>query len=72
MLGALVGVKAMVVYVAIAFICSVFFGWGLQKLDAQKWMKNVRLKKLSCGGGSYTNSILLKGNRSIVKEFLNI
>lgn len=72
MLGALVGVKAMVGYVAIAFICSVFFGWGLQKLDAQKWMKNVRLKKLSCGGGSYTNSILLKENRSIVKEFLKI
>ena len=51
MLGALVGIKAMLVYVAIAFICSVFFGWGLQKVDAQKWMKNVRLKKSSCGCG---------------------
>ena len=45
MLGALVGIKAMLVYVAIAFLCSVFFGWGLQKVDAQKYVKNVRLKK---------------------------
>lgn len=48
MLGALVGIKAMLIYVAIAFICAVFFGWGLQKVDAQKYVKNVRLKKQSC------------------------
>lgn len=48
MLGALVGIKAMLIYVAIAFLCAVFFGWGLQKVDAQKYVKNVRLKKLSC------------------------
>lgn len=48
MLGALVGVKAMLVYVAIAFICSVFFGWGLQKVDAEKYVNNVRLKPQSC------------------------
>lgn len=44
MLGALVGIKAMLIYVAIAFLCAVFFGWGLQKVDAQKYVKNVRLK----------------------------
>ena len=47
MLGALVGIKAMLIYVAIAFLCAVFFGWGLQKVDAQ-YVKNVRLKKQSC------------------------
>lgn len=48
MLGALVGIKAMLIYVGIAFFCAVFFGWGLQKVDAQKYVKNVRLKKQSC------------------------
>lgn len=48
MLGALVGIKAMFIYVAIAFFCAVFFGWGLQKVDAQKYVKNVRLKTHSC------------------------
>lgn len=51
MLGALVGIKAMLIYVALAFACAVIFGWFLQKIDAQKWMKNVRLKKSSCGCG---------------------
>lgn len=48
MLGALVGIKVMLIYVSIAFLCAVFFGWGLQKVDAQKYVKNVRLKKQSC------------------------
>lgn len=48
MLGALVGIKAMLIYVAIAFLCAVFFGWGLQKVDAQKYVKNAKLKKPSC------------------------
>ncbi|WP_289773004.1 permease [uncultured Duncaniella sp.] len=54
MLGALVGIKAMFIYVAIAFLCSVFFGWGLQKVDAQKYVRNVRLKPQSCCGSSET------------------
>ncbi len=54
MLGALVGIKAMLIYVAIAFSCSVFFGWGLQKVDAQKYVKNVRLKPQSCCGSAET------------------
>lgn len=48
MLGALVGIKTMLIYVAIAFLCAVFFGWGLQKVDAQKYVKSVRLKTQSC------------------------
>ena len=51
MLGALVGIKAMLIYVAIAFLCSVLFGWFLQKIGAQRWMKNIRLKKSTCGCG---------------------
>lgn len=48
MLGALVGVKTMLIYVTIAFLCAVLFGWALQKMDAQKFVKNVRLKKQCC------------------------
>ena len=48
MLGALVGIKAMLIYMVIAFLCAVFFGWGLQKVDAQKYVKNVRLRTQSC------------------------
>lgn len=48
MLGALVGIKAMLVYFVLAFLCAIIFGWGLQKVDAQKYVKNVRLKKQSC------------------------
>lgn len=55
MLGALVGLKPMLIYVVIAFFCSVFFGWGLQEVDAQKYVKNVRLKPQSgCGGNGKT------------------
>lgn len=52
MLGALVGIKAMLIYVSIAFLCAVLFGWGLQKVDAQKYVKNVRLNKQSCCSAS--------------------
>ena len=57
MLGAFVGIKAMLIYVATAFLCSVFFGWGLQKVDAQKYVKNVRLKPQSCCSGSKVATI---------------
>ena len=50
----LIGIKAMLIYVSIAFLCAVFFGWGLQKVDAQKYVKNVRLKKQSCCSTSET------------------
>lgn len=53
MLGAMVGVKAMVAYFVIAFLCSVLFGFVLEKIGAQKYVKNVRLKPASCCGGSH-------------------
>jgi len=44
MLGAMVGIKAMVAYVIIAFIASVLFGFILEKMGMQKYVKNVRLR----------------------------
>lgn len=53
MLGAMVGIKAMVVYFVIAFLCSILFGFLLEKIGAQKYVKNVRLKPVSCCAGSH-------------------
>lgn len=44
MLGAMVGVKAMVIYFVLAFIAAVLFGFMLEKAGMQKYVKNVRLK----------------------------
>lgn len=52
MLGAMVGIKAMVAYFVIAFLCSVLFGFLLEKIGARKYVKNVRLKPASCCAGS--------------------
>lgn len=53
MLGAMVGIKAMVAYFVIAFLCSVLFGYLLEKIGARKYVKNVRLKPASCCAGSH-------------------
>lgn len=52
MLGAMVGIKAMIAYFVIAFLCSVIFGFAMEKLGMQKYVKNVRLKPSSCCSGS--------------------
>lgn len=52
MLGALVGIKAAVIYFVIAFICSVLFGAILQRMGARKYVKSVRVKPSCCGGAS--------------------
>lgn len=44
MLGAMVGVKAMLAYFIIAFAASVLFGVVLEKMGMQKYVKNVRLR----------------------------
>ena len=44
MLGAMVGIEAMVAYFVIAFIASVAFGYLLEKTGMQRYVKNVRLK----------------------------
>lgn len=48
MLGAMVGIKAMVAYFVIAFLCSVLFGFIMGKMGMQKYVKNVRLKTTTC------------------------
>jgi len=53
MLGAMVGIKAMVAYFVIGFLCSILFGFLLEKIGAQKYVKNVRLKPASCCAGSH-------------------
>lgn len=44
MLGTLVGVKAMIAYFIITFVASVVFGFGLEKMGMQRYVKNVRLQ----------------------------
>lgn len=44
MLGAMVGIKAMITYFILTFIASVLFGFVLEKAGMQKYVKNVRLK----------------------------
>lgn len=51
MLGAMVGIKAMAAYFVIAFSCSVLFGVLLERLGAQRYVKNVRLKPATCCAG---------------------
>lgn len=48
MLGAMVGFKAMVAYFVIAFLCSVIFGFAMEKTGMQKYVKNLHLKQSSC------------------------
>lgn len=51
MLGAMVEIKAMAAYFVIAFSCSVLFGVLLERLGAQRYVKNVRLKPATCCAG---------------------
>lgn len=44
MLGAMVGVKAMITYFVIAFVAAVLFSFILEKAGMQRYVKNVRLK----------------------------
>lgn len=50
MLGALVGIKAAVIYFVIAFVCSVAFGFILEKMGGSKYVKKVQVKPSCCGG----------------------
>ena len=72
MLGALVGFKAMVFYFVIAFICSVAFGYVLEKIGAQKYVKNVRVKPSCCSGSEQPkNKRLLPFRQKIKIAFIN-
>jgi uncharacterized membrane protein YraQ (UPF0718 family) len=48
MLAVLVGIKSAIVYFFLAFICSVIFGFVLEKIGAQKYIKNIHIKSGCC------------------------
>lgn len=55
MLATLVGVKAMLIYFALAFSCSVFGGWALEKIGAARWVRvGQSAESPCCCGGSNT------------------
>lgn len=70
MLGAMVGVKAMIIYFVMAFLCSVVFGYVLEKIGAQKYVKNVRLKSSSsCCSGEQLDKRSLPFSRKLKLAF---
>lgn len=70
MLGAMVGVKAMIIYFVMAFLCSVVFGYVLEKIGAQKYVKNVRLKSSSsCCSGEQLDKRSLPFGRKLKLAF---
>lgn len=51
MLGVMLGVKAAVIYFVITFLCSVFFGYFMDKTGGVRYLKNQYKKVVSCGCG---------------------
>lgn len=70
MLGAMVGIKAMIIYFVMTFLCSVIFGYVLEKIGAQKYVKNVRLKNSSsCCSGEQVDKRTLPFSRKLKLAF---
>ena len=44
MLGAMLGVKAAILYFVVAFVCAILFGFLLDKFGAERYDKNIRIK----------------------------
>lgn len=57
MLGVMVGAKAAAIYFVVAFICSVAFGYVLEKTGGIKYFKGVRVKQSACCGGEQVQAI---------------
>ena len=51
MLATMVGVQAMLIYFVLAFFCSVFGGWALEKIGAARWARVGQSPKSSCCSG---------------------
>ena len=56
MLATMVGVKAMLIYFVLAFSCSVFGGWALEKIGAARWVRVGQSPKNSCCCGESNTS----------------
>lgn len=57
MLATMVGVKAMSIYFTLTFACSVFSGWGLEKIGAARWVRTKKSAESSCCHGNSGTSI---------------
>lgn len=44
MLGAMLGVKAATMYFIITFGCAIIFGYALERIGADRYVKNIRIK----------------------------
>lgn len=74
MLGAMVGIKAMIIYFILGFGCSILFGYALEKIGAQKYVKNVRIKSNTSCCDSDTGTMNRKGlpfRQKIIIAFVN-
>lgn len=69
MLGAMVGIRAMLAYFIIAFIASVLFGWMLEKTRMQKHVKNVRVRNEHCANGENKREWTIK--RKLQEAFIS-
>lgn len=58
MLAALVGIKAAILYFFLCFVLSVFFGFILEKMRYDKYIKNVRIKKLDSKNDNINKRLL--------------
>jgi uncharacterized protein len=52
MIGALMGIKACLLYFSVTFIGSIVFGIILEKSGGAAWVKNVQVKQSRCGTAS--------------------
>ncbi|MCH5285774.1 MAG: permease [Akkermansiaceae bacterium] len=48
LLATMVGVKAMLIYFVLAFSCSVFGGWALEKIGAARWVRVEQAPQSPC------------------------
>jgi len=69
MLGAMVGIRAMLAYFIIAFIASVLFGWMLEKTRMQKHVKNVRVRNEHSANGENKREWTIK--RKLQEAFIS-
>ena len=52
MVGALMGIKACLLYFSVTFVGSVVFGIFLEKSGGAAWVKNVQVKQSCCGAAT--------------------
>jgi uncharacterized membrane protein YraQ (UPF0718 family) len=61
MIGALMGLKACILYFSITFLGSVVFGLILEKAGGAAWVKNVQLKQSCCSTDTQAEPLAFSG-----------